>query len=296
VPNNNNKSNTGERTEITHVNKYESTGSTAVKSLQSTSTRVFLVLPVISLGIRVMTSARVQACALGDVSCAAPVKASANETARGAGQVRAGASVWPTAARCSRSEGVDSVDGGDLVVMFDDAGETRVKHAEDGVRQESPGIVAGEARTSEKGTGRDVSSSSSIRSRVLYSSKVANDANEPVDGYGGVCHTSVINERPMYSQLIVDKLAPLQYVRISIDGLDGDFVALLDSGSQINLIRRSLLPDDQQQSVGKIGIRGAFGAPIQTEVVMLAIKPAVHECYRLILRWLVKLYLQFMKS
>jgi hypothetical protein len=88
-----------------------------------------------------------------------------------------------------------------------------------------------------------------------------------------------MNEKPMSSQLIVDNLAPLQHVRISIDDLEGDLVALHDSGSQINLIRRSLLPDDQQQSVGKIGIRGAFGAPIQTEVVMLAVKPAVHENY-----------------
>jgi hypothetical protein len=88
-----------------------------------------------------------------------------------------------------------------------------------------------------------------------------------------------MNEKLNSSQLIVENLAPLQYVRISIDGLNGDFVALHDSGSQINLIRRSLLPDDEQQSVGKIGIRGAFDAPIQTEVVMLAFKPTVLECY-----------------
>jgi hypothetical protein len=227
---------------------------------------------------KVVTSARVQACALSDVSCAAPVNANANKTARGAGQVRAGAAVGPTAVSGSRSEAVDSVDDGDLVALFDDATEPRVRHTADGVRRGSPGIVAGEARTYEKGTGRDVSSSSSS-SRIFYSSKVANDVNKPGDEYDGVCHTSVMNEKPMSSQLIVDNLAPLQYVRIPIDGLDGDFVALHDSGSQINLIRRSLLPDDQQQSVGKIGIRRAFGASIQTEVVMRAIKPAVHENY-----------------
>jgi hypothetical protein len=44
-------------------------------------------------------------------------------------------------------------------------------------------------------------------------------------------------------------------VRISIDGLNSDFVALHDSGSQIILFDDLLLPDDQQQSVGKIGIR-----------------------------------------
>jgi hypothetical protein len=72
-------------------------------------------------------------------------------------------------------------------------------------------------------------------------SRIANDANKPGDECGGVCHTSVMNEKPMSSQLIVDNLAPLQYVRISIDGLEGDVVALHDSGSQINLNRRSLL-------------------------------------------------------
>jgi hypothetical protein len=155
-----------------------------------------------------------------------PVKGNDNKTARGAGQARAGASVGPTAVSCSS-------DGGDLVAMFDDARETRVKHAEDGVRRESPGIVAGDVRTSEKGE-----ASSSIRSRVFYSSKAANDVNKSGDEYGGVCHTSIMNEKPMSSQLIVDKLAPLHYVQISIDGLDGDFVALHDSGSQINLIRK----------------------------------------------------------
>jgi hypothetical protein len=294
---NKNKSNASERTEMMHVNKSEIAGSTAVKALQSTSTsgsaRICCYAcnqfghtrkqcpnrvsqPQTETSRKVVTSARVQACALSDMSCAVPVKASANKTARGAGQVRAGASIGPTVVNCNRAGAVDSIEDSDLGAMFDDAGETRVKHAEDGVRQESPGIVAGEVRTYENGTGRDVGSRSrsSIRSYVFYSSKIANDANKPGDECGGVCHTSVMNEKPMSSQLIVDNLAPLQYGRISIDGLEGDLMALHDSGSQINLIRRSLLPDDQQQSVGKIDIRGAFGAPIQTEVVMLAIKPA----------------------
>jgi hypothetical protein len=299
VPNNNNKSNTGERTEMTHAYKSESAGSTAVKSLQSTSTqgsarirsyachqfghtrkqcpnRVSQLQTETSR--KVVTSARVQACIISDVKGAMPANANANKTGRSAGQVRAVASVGPIAANCSRSGAENNVDDSYLVVLFDDAREPLVRHTEDGERRESPGIVTGETRTPEKGTGRDVSSSS-IRSRVFYSSKVANDVNKPGDEYGGVCHTSVMNEKPMSSQLTVDNLAPLQYVRISIDGLDGDIVALHDSGSQINLIRRSLLPEDQRQSVSKIGIRGAFGAPIQTEVVMLAIKPAVLESY-----------------
>jgi hypothetical protein len=148
---------------------------------------------------KVVTSARVQACALNDMSCAAPVKASDNKTARGAGQVRAGASIGLTVVNCSMAGAVDSIEDGDLGAMFDDAGETRVKHAEDGVRQESPGIVVGEVRTYENGTGRDVGSRSSIRSRVFYSSKIANDANKPGDECDGVCHTSVMNEKPVFA-------------------------------------------------------------------------------------------------
>jgi hypothetical protein len=58
----------------------------------------------------------------------------------------AGASIVPTVVNCSRAGAVDSIEDGDLGAMFDDAGETRVKYrpTEDGVRQESPGIVAGE--------------------------------------------------------------------------------------------------------------------------------------------------------
>ena len=48
-------------------------------------------------------------------------------------------------------------------------------------------------------------------------------------------------------------------------------------GSQINLIRRSIIPDDKMQTVGRIAIRGAFGAPVQTDVALLSIKPAVSD-------------------
>jgi hypothetical protein len=150
VSNNNNKSNAGELIEMTHASKSEGAGLAAVKSLQSTSTsdssrvRRFACYqfghtgkqclnrvsqPQTETSRKVVTSARVQACAISDVKCAVRVKANANKTARGAGQGRAGASVESTAASCSRSEAVDSVDDGDLVAMFDDAGEPRVRHA-----------------------------------------------------------------------------------------------------------------------------------------------------------------------
>jgi hypothetical protein len=41
-----------------------------------------------------------------------------------------------------------------------------------------------------------------------------------------------------------------------------------------NLIHRSLIPEEKLKSVGQIAIRGAFGSPVHSEVVMLAVKPA----------------------
>jgi hypothetical protein len=47
----------------------------------------------------------------------------------------------------------------------------------------------------------------SIRSCVFYSSKVGSDVNKRTDECGGVCHTSVMNEKLNSSQLICRKLS-----------------------------------------------------------------------------------------
>jgi hypothetical protein len=73
---------------------------------------------------------------------------------------------------------------------------------------------------------------------------------------------------------IAEKFAPLDYVRINIVGIPGTFAALNDSGTQVNLIHRLLIPEEKLKSVGQIAIRGAFGSPAHSEVVMLAVKPA----------------------
>jgi hypothetical protein len=109
--------------------------------------------------------------------------------------------------------------------------------------------------------------------------KASGEVNKATDKYGGACQTSVMEGETDSSQRIAENLAPLQRIQISVDGITRDLMALHDSGSQINLIRRSLLPDDKLKSVGRVCNRGAFGAPIQTEVVMLAIKPTVVEHY-----------------
>ena len=68
----------------------------------------------------------------------------------------------------------------------------------------------------------------------------------------------------------------MKYVKIAIDGVYfNNIEALHDSGSQVNLIRKSIIPEDQMKAVGRIAIRGAFGAPVQTDLVLLSIKPAV---------------------
>jgi hypothetical protein len=66
-------------------------------------------------------------------------------------------------------------------------------------------------------------------------------------------------------------------VKVAIDGVDDNLDALNDSGSQIKLIRRSIVPDGKMQTVGRIAIRGACGAPVQTDVALLSIKPAVSD-------------------
>jgi hypothetical protein len=59
------------------------------------------------------------------------------------------------------------------------------------------------------------------------------------------CHASVMTES--YSpNSITEKFAPLDYVRIKIVGIPGTFAALNDSGTQVNLIYRSLIPEEKQ--------------------------------------------------
>jgi hypothetical protein len=78
---------------------------------------------------KLLTSARVQACAISEVNRAAPNKAGSDTTvgtAHGTGQVCTGASGELTGANCSRSEVLcgheDGGRGPDRVAMFDNAG------------------------------------------------------------------------------------------------------------------------------------------------------------------------------
>ena len=81
----------------------------------------------------------------------------------------------------------------------------------------------------------------------------------------------------MAARSIADNIATLKYVKVATDGVDHDLNAMNDSGSQINLIRRSIIPQNKIQTVGRIAIRWSNGNAIQTNVALLSIKPAVSK-------------------
>lgn len=145
--------------------------------------------------------------------------AMAINTARSAGQARAGISGEPTMANCSMFKAVDShEDGGcrhDPVEISDNAGGRTVMQANGGVLRESPGILVSEMRPFQKGayssneTKRNACSSN--RSQVANASKKGSNVTEAADECGGDCRTSVMNEKVAYSQLTVENLTTLQY-------------------------------------------------------------------------------------
>jgi len=61
-------------------------------------------------------------------------------------------------------------------------------------------------------------------------------------------------------QSIADNIATLKNVKVFIEGVDNNIETLNDSGSQINSIHISIIPEYKMQTVGRISIRGAFGA------------------------------------
>ena len=107
--------------------------------------------------------------------------------------------------------------------------------------------------------------------RIFYPSNIESNESQ------NVCSSAVMAESLQSPQSIADNIATLKYVKVAIDGIDHSLNALNDSGSQINLIRRSIIPENKMQTVGRIAIRGAFGDAIQTDVALLSIKPAVSD-------------------
>jgi hypothetical protein len=114
-------------------------------------------------------------------------------------------------------------------------------------------------------------------SRDSGNTRVFYPSNAEIHTSRDVCSSAVIAESFLSPQSIADNISTLKYVKVAIDGVDNNLEALNDSGSQINLIRRSIIPDGKMQMVGRIAIRGAFGAPVQTDAAFLSIKPAVSD-------------------
>jgi Zinc knuckle len=163
----------------------------------------------------------------------------------------------------------------------------------------SEGITA--HRSGSSAAGRPADNTSSTRSDAVgpesnetYSSEVASPqtprysrgtsntrifypSNADSHTSSNVCSSAVMAEPYLSPQSIADNIVTLKYVKVAIDGVDNNLDALNDSGSQINLTRRSIVPEDKMQTVGRIAIRGAFGAPVQTDVALLSIKPAVSD-------------------
>jgi len=101
-------------------------------------------------------------------------------------------------------------------------------------------------------------------SRIFYALNVDSHTTQ------NVCSTSVISASILSPQSIAENIATLKYVKVSIDGVDNNLDALNVSGSQINLIHRSIIPDDKMQTVGRI---------VSAELLVLLFK-RMSPCYR----------------
>jgi hypothetical protein len=70
----------------------------------------------------------------------------------------------------------------------------------------------------------------------------------------------------------------LNYVPVQVKGIDHVHNALNDSGSEINLIRRSLVQQlTQLSSRGRVKIKGIVGPAVETDIVLLDVSPAATE-------------------
>jgi len=71
------------------------------------------------------------------------------------------------------------------------------------------------------------------------------------------------------------KLARLHYVNVTVEGIPHSVSALIDGGSQLNVIDSSFIKPFGLNSVGNI--RGIVGQPVEAELVTLQIKLSVSK-------------------
>jgi hypothetical protein len=69
------------------------------------------------------------------------------------------------------------------------------------------------------------------------------------------------------------ELAPLNFVRIRIKGTDTPSVAsLVDSGSELNVIRSDLVSELPLESIGEVSLKGVVGKPVNASLVRLCVR------------------------
>jgi transposase InsO family protein len=69
------------------------------------------------------------------------------------------------------------------------------------------------------------------------------------------------------------ELAPLNFVRIRIKGMDTPSVAsLVDSGSELNVIRSDLVSELPLESIGEVSLKGVVGKPVNASLVRLCVR------------------------
>ena len=76
-------------------------------------------------------------------------------------------------------------------------------------------------------------------------------------------------------------LATLNYVNVSVQGLDNPVKSLVDGGSQLNVIRADVCESLNLTPVGEVSIRGVFGSPVKTQIVKLHVKLHDVDCDKL---------------
>ena len=78
--------------------------------------------------------------------------------------------------------------------------------------------------------------------------------------------------------IITEGLSKLHYLPVSIRGINGIQQALNDSGSEINLIERTLIDHiTQLPSQGRVKIKGIVGPAVETDIVLLDVSPVALE-------------------
>jgi hypothetical protein len=78
--------------------------------------------------------------------------------------------------------------------------------------------------------------------------------------------------------VLSEGLSKLHYVPVMIHGINGIQHALNDSGSEINLIERTLINHmTQLPSEGRVKIKGIIGPAIETDIVLLDVSPVASE-------------------